>query len=180
MAPRRDHALQLARREMLVADELNVRDSDDWAFGHVESPDRRVVRSRRARERNLRVEVARILIDRLERLFRSLDPVTVEDCPRMKLDGVDHLVLGGLDVFHALEPHIGDEWPFGNPEDQNCLATGMLDFGADMVEKAHAVDRLDVLIDDRIVKRLAYARGNMERNRVVLDALVAVDADFRN
>jgi hypothetical protein len=54
----------------------------------------------------------------------------------------------------------------------------MLDFGADMLEKAHAVDSLDVLIDDRIVKRLAYARGNMERNGVVLDALVADDADF--
>src|SRR5216683_1002142 len=50
--------------------------------------------------------------------------------------------------------------------------------GPGMLEKVHAVDSLDVLIDDRIVKRLAYARGNMERNCIVLDALVADDADF--
>src|SRR5260370_12744766 len=130
MAPGRDHTLHPARREMLVADELTVRDPDHWTFGHMESPNRRVVRPRRARERNLRVEVAHILIDRLEPLDRSLDPVAVENRAGMKLDGVDDLVVGGPDLFHALEPHISDESPFGNPDDQNGLPSGMLDFGS--------------------------------------------------
>src|SRR5260370_12932035 len=130
---------------MLVAEDLSVGDPHHRPLVHMERPNRRVVRSRRARERNLRVEVAHILIDRLERLDRSLDPVAVENSAGMKLDGVDDLVVGGLDLFHALEPHVADERALGNPEDQDGLATGMLDFGAHVLEKAHAADPLDSL-----------------------------------
>ena len=52
--------------------------------------------------------------------------------------------------------------------------------GRHLVEEAHLVDRLDILVDLRLVERLARPRLDMDPNRVVLDALITVDEDFRD
>jgi hypothetical protein len=49
-----------------------------------------------------------------------------------------------------------------------------------MVEKAHPIDVLDILIDQRWIERLSGVRIDVNFDRVGLDALISLDPNFRN
>ena len=109
--------------------------------------------------------------------MRRLHELRILDHARMQLDCAHHLVGGGFYLVHAFGADVGYQRPLLDVVGENGLAALLVDGGVDVGEKAHPVDRLDVLVDDRVVERLAGLRGDVDADRVLFDALVTDDTD---
>ena len=87
------------------------------------------------------------------------------------------IVGGGLDLFHPFGADVGYQRPLLDVVGEDCLAPRLIKGRVNVGEKAHPGDRLDVLIDDRFVERLAGLRSDVDADRVLFNALVTDDAD---
>src|ERR1700758_4376153 len=95
----------------------------------------------------------------------------------MYLDGTHDLIGSGFDLAHSLGPDIGDKWPFLDVVGKDSLPARLINGGVNIGKKDHPVDRLYVLVDDRVIERLAGLRAYVDSDRVLFDALVTDDTD---
>ena len=151
MLARRHQPAQPARRERIVADELDGADFNQRSFAYVEYANRGVVGPGHCAKRDVGVEIALGLVDLAEGLDARLDELRIFDDPRVKLDRAHHLVGGGFYLAHPLGMNIGYQRPLFDVVGENRLAVLLIDAGVDVGEKAHPVNRLDVLVDDRVI-----------------------------
>src|SRR6185295_1229436 len=59
--------------------------------------------------------------------------------------------------------------------DRHGALLGRAHVGVDLVEEAHAVDRLHVAVEELLGERLAHLGPELDANRILLDAHVALD-----
>jgi len=171
---------QPAVREGLVADELDRADLDQRPLTHVEHADCGVARSGHGAKGDLGVEIAFALVDAAQGLNARLHELRILDHARMQFDCAHHLVGGGFYFAHAFGADVGYQRPFLDVVGENGLVALPLDRGVDVGEKTHSIDGFDVVIDDRVVERLAGLSGEMNPDRVLFDALITDDPDARD
>src|SRR5208337_2048396 len=118
------------------------------------------------------VRVALGLVGFLDALLGFGDARGIHNRPRMYLHRGDNLVVGGADLLHTDDFHIGDLGPFGDPVDQDFLAALIARIGGNILKKAHLINGLDVVADRVAIEWFAGALRDMEADGVALDALV--------
>ena len=174
------HRAQFDRGEGLVAGEIDLGDLDLRSFGHVEDRDRGVVRLKDGAEIHLGVKVALILIDLGDSVDRLLHLPGIENRARMKLGRRGDLVVSRANRFHPFDPDVGNLRTFDDLVYQYVAAVDVFDPGLDVLEEAHLVDGLDVLIDRVLIERLAYVLRDVNLDCVGFDALIALNPDRRD
>src|SRR4029077_18799951 len=122
---------------------------------------------------DLRVEVAFVGVE----LARGLDALArllrVENGVRPHAERAFQLLL--LQLLVAIDAHVAYQRPLGDLEgDHDPLVLGR-DVGVHLVEEAHRVDRLDVLVDRGAIELLPLLRLEVDPDGVLLHADVALD-----
>src|SRR6185369_848730 len=83
----------------------------------------------------------------------------------------------GADLLVPFELDLLDHRPLDHLKRQRVLSVDVVDRGLNVLEKSHGIDRTDVLLDDRRVRRLADLASHPDPDRALLDSGVADDAN---
>ena len=169
---------QFAGRKRVIAGEIDLSDVDLGAFGDRERSDFGVIGAELfvIIDRDVRITLA--LVGFLNRFFGFVDARGIHDRTGMDLHRRDNLVVGGPDLFHPGDFHIGDLGPLNDLVDQDYLAVLIPSLGNNVLKEAHLVYGLDVVTDCVAVEWFAGTLRDVEADRVALDALVTFDLDI--
>src|SRR5277367_6023973 len=166
------------RRKRVIADELDLRDLDLGPFTNVEFAERRVVGLRNRLEGHLGVGVALVRVHLLDVVDGLLDRDRIEDGAGLDPHRSDYLVVVRADGLHPVQLDVGNLRTLLDPVNQHALAALLLHVRAHRLEKAQEVDSLDVRSYRVGIERLADLLGDVDANRVFLDALIADDLNL--
>ncbi len=166
------------RRKRVIADELDLRDLDLGPFTNVELAERGVVGLRNRLEDHLGVGVALVRVYLFDIVDGLLDGDRIEDGPGLDLHRRDYLVVVRADRLHPVQLDVGNLRALLDPVNQHVLAALLLDVRAHRLEKTQQVDSFDVRSYRIGIKRLAHRLGDVDANRVFLDALIADDLNL--